>query len=55
MIMGDMYQADTLKKTSIQFIARNMKKVLKTKVWKESLKNNSSLMIEVIGEFGGEA
>ena len=55
MTMRDMYQADTLKKTSIQFIARNMKKVLKTKVWKESLKNNSSLMIEVIGEFGGEA
>ena len=55
MTMGDMYQADTLKKTSIQFIARNMKKVLKTKVWKESLKNNSSLMVEVLEEFGGEA
>ena len=40
MTMGDMYQADTLKKTSLQFIARNRKEVLKTKDWKESLKKN---------------
>ena len=47
MTMGDMYQADALKKTSLQFIARNRKEVLKTKDWKESLKKNSSLMVEL--------
>ena len=52
--IGDRYLADTLKKTSLQFIARNMKKVFKTKDWKESLKKNSSLMVELLEAFAGE-
>ena len=51
--MGDLYQADVLKKTSLLFIASNMKSVLKTNNWKESLQEYPSLLVEALDAFAG--
>ena len=53
LIMGDLYQADVLKKTSLLFIASNMKNVLKTNDWKESLQEYPSLLVEALDAFAG--
>ena len=53
LIMGDLYQADVLKKTSLLFIASNMKNVLKTNDWKESLQKYPSLLAEALDAFAG--
>jgi len=44
--IGDMYNADDLKKSALQFIARNKEQVFKTKDWKGCLQKH--LMEEVI-------
>ena len=51
LILGDLYQEDVLKKAALQFIAKNMKNVLKTKDWKESLQNKPSLKLEAFEAF----
>merc|ERR1712131_89556 len=53
LILGDTFQADVLKKMTLQFIARNMRKVLKRNDWKESLADYPSLIVEVLEVFAG--
>ena len=51
LVIGDLYRADDLKKSSLQFIARNVGSVFKSKDWEECLKDHPSLMAEVINAF----
>merc|ERR1719348_2301773 len=46
MSIGDLYNADYLKKSALQLIARNKEQVFKTKDWKGCLQNH--LMEEII-------
>ena len=48
LVIGDLYRADKLKKASLQFIARNMGSVFKSKDWEKCLKDHPTLMAEVI-------
>jgi len=48
LVIGDMYQAANLKMLSLQFIAINRKTVFKDQDWKDFLKDNPALLIEVI-------
>merc|ERR1712126_125361 len=45
LVIGDLYNADNLKRFSLKFISRNG---IKASDWKETLKNCPALMIEVI-------
>ena len=59
LVIGHLYRADNLKKASLQFIARNVGIVFKSKDWEECLKDHPTLMAEVINAFarpggGGE-
>jgi len=47
-VIGDMYQADKLKKASLRFISSNTGSVFKSKDWKEGLKDHPNLMADVI-------
>ena len=55
LMMGDLYQADNLKKSSLQFISRNMKNVFQSKGWRESLRTKPDLMADVLEMFAGKA
>ena len=53
LVIGDMYQADVLKKRSLEFIAKNVGSVWWDRGdWKESLLGHPSLMIDVIEAIG---
>ena len=52
LIIGDMYQADLLKKISLDFIAKNVGNICDLAGWKESLLGNSSLMADVLEAIG---
>jgi len=45
LVIGDLYNADNLKRFSLKFISRNG---IKSSEWKETLKNYPALMLEVI-------
>ena len=50
LLMGDMYQADVLKKFALDFIAKNVASVCKTEDWSKGLQNH--LMAKVIEAIG---
>ena len=54
LVMGDMHQAEDLKKFSLDFIAKNVATICQTDGWKESLVDCQALMFEVIEAFGRE-
>ena len=48
LVLGDMYQAENLKRMSLNFIASNRKIVFKSKDWRACLQDHPALMAEVI-------
>ena len=48
LILGDNYQTDQFRKSSLQFIERNRRKIFKSKNWEEKLQPYPHLMAEVI-------
>ena len=52
LIIGDMYQADILKKISLDFISKNVGIICDLGGWKESLLGNPSLMADVLEAIG---
>ena len=52
LIVGDMHQADLLKKRSLDFIAKNVGRICDQGDWKDSLLGHPSLMADVIEAMG---
>ena len=52
LVIGDMHQANLLKKHSLDFIAKNVGRICDQGDWKESLLGYPSLMAEVIEAIG---
>ena len=52
LVLGDLHQADVLKKFSLDFIAKNVGAVCQTEDWKESLGGHQALMVDVIEAIG---
>jgi len=48
LVLGDMYQAGTLKRMSLQFVVKNMSSVVRSRDWKECLLDHPALMAEVM-------
>ncbi|XP_023324804.1 speckle-type POZ protein B-like [Eurytemora carolleeae] len=48
LVLGDMYQANLLKKSALSFVVKNMSTVIRTKDWKEELIRHPQLMAEVM-------
>ena len=48
LVIGDLFQADKLKKACLQIISINIRSVFKSKDWKEAFKDHPNLMAEVI-------
>ena len=48
LILGDNYQTNQFRKSSLQFIERNRRKIFKSKNWEEKLQPYPHLMAEVI-------
>ena len=53
LVFGDIYRAEKLKKSSLQFMNRNKAKIFKSKNWKASLQRHPNLMAEVIETLAG--
>jgi len=48
LVLGDMYQAQQLKRMSLQFVVRNMSSVVRSRDWRERLIDHPALMAEVM-------
>ena len=48
LVIGDIYRADELKKSSLHFISRNKGSIFKSRNWKEYLQHHPHLMAEVV-------
>jgi speckle-type POZ protein len=48
LVLGDMYQAELLKKAALTFVVKNMSTVIRTRDWKERLICQPQLMAEVM-------
>ena len=53
LILGHIFRADQLKKSSLQFIERNKGSIFKSKNWEEMLQPHPQLMLEVIKTLAG--
>ena len=53
LILGHIFHADQLKKSSLQFIERNKGSIFKSKNWEEMLQPHPQLMLEVIKTLAG--
>jgi len=48
LVLGDMYQAQQLKRMALQFVVRNMSSVVRSRDWRERLIDHPALMAEVM-------
>ena len=52
LVISYIYKAEDLKRLSLNLFANNRERIIKSRDWKETLKNHPDLMLEVIEALG---